>query len=170
MTVLLPGSVEIPRAALATAALPLDARGKLTFTAGMRREAGIPGGADVLATVDAERRTVTLTAGSRLQGGRSSSFDSLADGAASAAGRRRLYRDLRRLLDGGAASAVHPVRTDRRPLPACVGLVGASQLRQAVPVPVALVRGRLGSQKDSGNASTSVAACSRSAASGRSAT
>lgn len=40
VTVYLPGSTERPRPDSATAALPLDARGRLTVSAGVRREAG----------------------------------------------------------------------------------------------------------------------------------
>jgi hypothetical protein len=69
VTVFLPGSPERPRPNFATAALPLDARGRLTVTAGVRREARLPDGADVLAVVDPDRRTVTLTAASRLTAG-----------------------------------------------------------------------------------------------------
>jgi hypothetical protein len=47
VTVFLPRSTGRPRPGFAAAALPLDARGRLTVTAGMRREAGIPDGADV---------------------------------------------------------------------------------------------------------------------------
>jgi hypothetical protein len=59
VTVFLPGSPERPRPNFASAVLPLDARGRLTITVGVRREAGIPNGADVLAVVDPGRRTVT---------------------------------------------------------------------------------------------------------------
>jgi hypothetical protein len=47
VTVFLPGSLERPRPNSTSAASPLDARGRLTVTAGVRREAGIPDGADV---------------------------------------------------------------------------------------------------------------------------
>jgi hypothetical protein len=61
VTVLLPGSPERPRPNFASAILPLDARGRLTITVGVRREAGIPNGADVLAVVDpAGARSHTL--------------------------------------------------------------------------------------------------------------
>jgi hypothetical protein len=66
VTVFLPGSPDRPRPNFTTTALPLDARGRLTVTAGVRRQAGIPEGADMLAVVDPDRRTVTLTAASRL--------------------------------------------------------------------------------------------------------
>jgi hypothetical protein len=42
VTVFLPGSTGRPRRGFAAAALPLDARGRLTLTAGVRREAGHP--------------------------------------------------------------------------------------------------------------------------------
>jgi hypothetical protein len=77
ITVFLPGSSERPRPNFASAALPLDARGRLTVTAGVRREAGIPEGADVLAVVDPDRRTVTLTAASRLAAGITELLDTL---------------------------------------------------------------------------------------------
>jgi hypothetical protein len=77
VTVYLPGSTEQPRPNYATNALPLDARGRLTVTAGVRREAGIPDGADVLAVLDPDRRTVTLTAASRLDAGVAGLLDGL---------------------------------------------------------------------------------------------
>ncbi|MCW2621107.1 MAG: hypothetical protein JWL64_709, partial [Frankiales bacterium] len=77
VTVYLPGSTEQPRPNYATNALPLDARGRLTVTAGVRREAGIPNGADVIAVVDPDRRTVTLTAASRLDAGVAGLLDGL---------------------------------------------------------------------------------------------
>ncbi|MGY1883957.1 hypothetical protein ACI799_01470 [Blastococcus sp. SYSU DS0753] len=84
VTVYLPGSSERPRPNHATAALPLDARGRLTMTAGVRRQAGIPDGADVLAVVDPDRRTVTLTAASRLSAGVTALLDGLRRPAADA--------------------------------------------------------------------------------------
>ena len=42
VTVFLPGSPDAPRPNLAITALPLDGRGRLTVTAGVRRQAGIP--------------------------------------------------------------------------------------------------------------------------------
>ncbi|MGY1669098.1 hypothetical protein [Geodermatophilus sp. SYSU D00710] len=69
VTVFLPGSPDTPRPNFAIAALPLDGRGRLTVTAGVRRQAGIPDAADVFAVVDPDRRTVTLTAASRLTAG-----------------------------------------------------------------------------------------------------
>ena len=77
VTVFLPGSSERPRPQFAPAALPLDVRGRLTVTAGVRREAGIPDGADVLAVVDPGPRTVTLTAASRLTAGIADLLDTL---------------------------------------------------------------------------------------------
>jgi hypothetical protein len=77
VTVFLPGSLERPRPNFACAALPLDARGRLTVTAGVRRAAGIPDCADVLAVVDPGRRTVTLTAASRLTAGIADLLDTL---------------------------------------------------------------------------------------------
>ena len=68
VTVFLPGSGR-PRPGFAAAALPLEARGRLTVTAGVRREVGIPDGADVFAVLDPDRATVTLTAASRLSAG-----------------------------------------------------------------------------------------------------
>jgi hypothetical protein len=55
VTVFLSGSDHAPRPAFVTDALRLDARGRLTLSAGVRRQAGIPDGGDVLATVDAGR-------------------------------------------------------------------------------------------------------------------
>ncbi|NEK56591.1 hypothetical protein GCU56_01715, partial [Geodermatophilus sabuli] len=52
LTVFLPGSTEGPRPNFAVAALPLDARGRLMLTSGVRRAAGIPEGADVYARID----------------------------------------------------------------------------------------------------------------------
>jgi hypothetical protein len=69
VTVFLPGSTGRPRLGFTAAALPLDARGRLTVTAGVRREAGIPDGADVFAVLDPDRGTVTLTPASRLSAG-----------------------------------------------------------------------------------------------------
>ncbi|MBB3084178.1 hypothetical protein [Geodermatophilus sabuli] len=77
VTVYLPGSPDQPRPSYATNALPLDARGRLTVTAGVRREAGIPDGADVLAVVDPDRRTLILTAASRLDAGLAGLLDGL---------------------------------------------------------------------------------------------
>jgi hypothetical protein len=84
VTVYLPGSTEQPRPNYATNALPLDARGRLTVTAGVRREAGIPDGADVLAVLDRDRRTVTLTAASRVDAGVTGLLDGLRRPAAAA--------------------------------------------------------------------------------------
>ncbi|MGY1717676.1 hypothetical protein ACI8AG_01320 [Blastococcus sp. SYSU DS0552] len=86
VTVYLPGSTEQPRPNYATNALPLDARGRLTVTAGERREAGIPDGADVLAVLDPDRRTVTLTAASRVDAGVTDLLDGLRRPAAAAFG------------------------------------------------------------------------------------
>ncbi|MGY1623921.1 hypothetical protein ACI789_17120 [Geodermatophilus sp. SYSU D00965] len=86
VTVYLPGSTEQPRPNYATNALPLDARGRLTVTAGVRREAGIPDGADVLAVLDPDRRTVTLTAASCVDAGVTGLFDGLRRPAAAAFG------------------------------------------------------------------------------------
>ncbi|WP_143087097.1 hypothetical protein [Geodermatophilus ruber] len=66
LTAFLPGSPEQPRPNYATTALPLDGRGRLTLSPGVRRLAGIPDGADVLVVLDPDRGTVTLTAASRL--------------------------------------------------------------------------------------------------------
>lgn len=77
ITVFLPGASDGPRPNLAVAPLPLDARGRLTVTAGVRRAAGIPDGADVYAHIDPERQTVTLTAASRLSGALTEAFDAL---------------------------------------------------------------------------------------------
>jgi hypothetical protein len=86
VTVYLPGSTEQPRPNYATVPLPLDARGRLTVTAGVRREAGIPDGADVLAVVDPDRRTVTLTAASRVDSGVAGLLDGLRRPTAAASG------------------------------------------------------------------------------------
>jgi hypothetical protein len=77
VTVFLPGSTGRPRPGFTAAALPLDARGRLTVTAGVRREAGIPDGADVFAVLDPDRGTVTLTAASRLSAGITGLLDAL---------------------------------------------------------------------------------------------
>jgi bifunctional DNA-binding transcriptional regulator/antitoxin component of YhaV-PrlF toxin-antitoxin module len=77
VTVFLPGSTGRPRPGFAAAALPLDARGRLTVTVGVRREAGIPDGADVFAVPDRDRGTVTLTAASRLSAGIAGLLDAL---------------------------------------------------------------------------------------------
>jgi hypothetical protein len=77
VTVFLPGSTGRPRPGFTAAALPLDARGRLTVTAGVRREAGIPDGADVFAVLDPDRGTVTLTAASRLSAGIAGLLDGL---------------------------------------------------------------------------------------------
>ncbi|MBN1092805.1 hypothetical protein JKP75_09695 [Blastococcus sp. TML/M2B] len=86
VTVYLPGSPDQPRPNYATNALPLDARGRLTVTAGVRREAGIADGADVLAVLDRDRRTVTLTAASRVDAGVTGLLDGLRRPAAAASG------------------------------------------------------------------------------------
>jgi hypothetical protein len=77
VTVFLPGSTDRPRPGFTAAALPLDARGRLTVTAGVRREAGIPDGADVFAVLDPDRGTVTLTAASGLSAGIAGLLDGL---------------------------------------------------------------------------------------------
>jgi hypothetical protein len=77
LTVFLPGAAESPRRNFAVAPAPLDARGRLTLTAGVRRAAGIPDGADVYAHIDPERRTVTLTAASRLTSALTDALDRL---------------------------------------------------------------------------------------------
>jgi hypothetical protein len=77
VTVFLPGSTGRPRPGLTAAALPLDARGRLTVATGVRREAGIPDGADVFAVLDPDRGTVTLTAPSRLSAGIAGLIDGL---------------------------------------------------------------------------------------------
>ncbi|MGY1883982.1 hypothetical protein ACI799_01595 [Blastococcus sp. SYSU DS0753] len=84
VTVYLPGSTAQPRPGFATVALPLDARGRLTVTTGVRADAGIPDGADVLAVVDPDRRTITLTAASRLTEGITALLDGLRRPAAAA--------------------------------------------------------------------------------------
>lgn len=86
VTVYLPGSPDQPRPNYATNALPLDARGRLTVTAGVRREAGIADGADVLAVLDPHRRTVTLTAASRIDAGVTGLLDGLRRPAAALSG------------------------------------------------------------------------------------
>jgi len=77
VTVFLPGSPDRPRPSFAAAALPLDGRGRLTLTAGIRQAAGIPNGADVLAQLDPQRRTVTVVAASRIGGQLSELLDAL---------------------------------------------------------------------------------------------
>lgn len=62
ITVFLPTSTGAPRTGFSAAAQPLDARGPLTLTAGLRREAGIVDGADVLAHLDRDAGTVTVVA------------------------------------------------------------------------------------------------------------
>jgi hypothetical protein len=105
VTVYLPGSTEQPRPNYATNALPLDARGRLTVTAGVRREAGIPDGADILAVVDPSRRTVTLTAASRLDTGVASLLDGLRRPAATASGETGGPRDDAVIRPGSGADA-----------------------------------------------------------------
>ncbi|WP_097206508.1 hypothetical protein [Geodermatophilus sabuli] len=77
LTVFLPGAAEGPRPNFAVAPLPLDARGRLTLTTGVRRAAGIPDGADVYAQIDLERQTVTVTAASRLTAALADALDGL---------------------------------------------------------------------------------------------
>jgi hypothetical protein len=77
VTVFLPGSTDRPRPGFAAAALWLDARGRLTLSAGVRQQAGIPDGADVFAVLDPDRGTVTLTAASRLSAGITGLLDGL---------------------------------------------------------------------------------------------
>ncbi|MCF6506581.1 hypothetical protein E9549_04035 [Blastococcus sp. MG754426] len=84
LTVFLPGSAERPRPGFVVAALPLDARGRLTLTAAVRREAGIPDGADVLAVLDTDRGVITVTAASRLSAGIGDLLDGLRRPAATA--------------------------------------------------------------------------------------
>jgi bifunctional DNA-binding transcriptional regulator/antitoxin component of YhaV-PrlF toxin-antitoxin module len=84
VTVFLPGSTGRPRPGFTAAALPLDARGRLTLTVGVRREAGIPDGADVLAVLDTDRGVVTVTAASRLSAGIADLLDGLRRPAAAA--------------------------------------------------------------------------------------
>ncbi|WP_091241376.1 hypothetical protein [Klenkia soli] len=62
VTVFLPGSTGSPRHGFSAAPQPMDARGRLTLTAALRREVGIGDGADVLAQLDLEARTVTVVA------------------------------------------------------------------------------------------------------------
>jgi hypothetical protein len=102
VTVFLPGSSERPRPNFASVPLPLDARGRLTVTAGVRREAGIPEGADVLAVVDPDRRTVTLTAASRLAAGITGLLDTLRRPVLAPAGARAVPGD----SDGSAVPAL----------------------------------------------------------------
>jgi hypothetical protein len=66
ITVFLPGSPTGPRPGFTTVAQQLDARGRLTLTAGLRREAGIGDGADLLAHHDPKAQTVTLVAAGHL--------------------------------------------------------------------------------------------------------
>lgn len=77
ITVFMPGAAEGPRPNFAAAPLPLDARGRLTLTAAVRQAAGIPDGADVYARIDCERRTVVLTAASRLTAALTDALDGL---------------------------------------------------------------------------------------------
>jgi hypothetical protein len=90
-------------------------------TAGVRREAGIPDGADVLAVLDPDRGTVTLTAASRLSAG----IAGLLDGR-----RRPTVAPAAPAVDGtgcpeapGAPSATAPDATDTSPADA--GATGA---------------------------------------------
>jgi hypothetical protein len=77
VTVFLPGSTDRPRPDYAAASLPLYPGGRLTLSTGVRRQAGIPDRADVLAVLDPERLTVTLTAASRIDAAISDAFDAL---------------------------------------------------------------------------------------------
>ncbi|MGY1738382.1 hypothetical protein [Geodermatophilus sp. SYSU D00684] len=77
ITVFLPGATDGPRPNFTAAPLPLDARGRLTLTAAVRQAVGIPDGADVYARIDPERRTVVLTAASRLTAALADAFDGL---------------------------------------------------------------------------------------------
>jgi hypothetical protein len=77
VTVFLPGSPDLPRPNYAAAALPLYPGGRLLLSAGTRRQAGIPDRADVLAILDPDRLTVTLTAASRLDAAITEAFDAL---------------------------------------------------------------------------------------------
>jgi len=77
LTVFLPGAAERPRPNFTVVPLPLNARGRLTLTTGVRKAAGIPDGADVYAQIDPERRTVTLTAASRLDAALADGLDRL---------------------------------------------------------------------------------------------
>jgi hypothetical protein len=77
LTVFLPGATERPRPNFTVVPLPLDARGRLTLTSRVRHAAGIPDGADVYAQIDPERRTVTLTAASRLDAALAHGLDKL---------------------------------------------------------------------------------------------
>ena len=54
------------------------------MTAGIRREAGIPDGADVFAVLDPDQGTVILTAASRLSAGIAGLFDGLRRGTTGA--------------------------------------------------------------------------------------
>jgi hypothetical protein len=61
ITVFLPGASAGLRPGFTAAAQTLDARGRLTLRAALRREAGIPDGADVVAYRDPEQHTITIT-------------------------------------------------------------------------------------------------------------
>jgi hypothetical protein len=77
VTVFLPGSPDAPRPNYAAAPLPLYPGGRLTLTAGIRRQAGIPHRADVIALFDEDRLTVTLTAASRVDAAVTEALDRL---------------------------------------------------------------------------------------------
>jgi hypothetical protein len=115
VTVFLPGSTDRPRPGFAAAALPLDARGRLTLSAGVRRQAGIPDCADVFAVLDPDRGTVTLTAASRLSAGITGLLDGLRrpDRRPDRRGRRRNRRAGGRRHRGRACPRRHGHRTRR---------------------------------------------------------
>ena len=77
VVVFLPGAEGAPRPGFSAAPLPLDARGRLTLTAGVRSAAGIPDRADVLAYLDRDAGTVTITAASRLDTALAGALDAL---------------------------------------------------------------------------------------------
>lgn len=86
VTVFLPGSPDAPRPNYAAAPLPLYPGGRLTLTAGIRRQAGIGHRADVIALFDEQRLTVTLTAASRLDAALTTAVDALRRAPAATAG------------------------------------------------------------------------------------
>lgn len=77
ITVFLPGCTDRPRPNYVAAGLPLTAGGRLMVSAALRRQTGSPDRADVLALLDRDQFTVTLTAASRLDASLTAALDGL---------------------------------------------------------------------------------------------
>lgn len=88
VVVFLPGADRTPRAGFTATPLPLDARGRHTLTAGVRAAAGIADRADLLAYLDRDARTVTITAASRLDTALAAALDILRRTASQSSGHR----------------------------------------------------------------------------------